>query len=411
MGKVTMQRGSNLPRVGDYNQVLIIDLIRRQPEVSRVELSDQTGLSGQTVANICRRLTEQGLIRESGRLTGELGKRRTVYRIVPHSRYAIGLHIDPARTVLALVDLDGRVVDRQSLVNPTTDDPSDVIDAIVESVRALIARNRVPHARLSGLGVASPGPIRMDAGAVIGPPNLRGWTVVRLRDDLEARLGLPVLLEKDTVAAATGEVWADNSFSSDFAFVYLGTGAGVGVVLGGEVMHGASGNLGNFGHLSGDPHGPICYCGGRGCLTVTAMPVDLVTRAHDLGLMPATDHTDPAAVEAALADLCTQADSGGREALEIVEGAARGFARAVANIVNTLDLDTIVFGGPNWRAFSATFMRIVPPMIDDLHLFSSVHGVAVRGTALGEDVGPLGAASLVLANAASARPSHLFLPG
>lgn len=405
-----MRRGSNLPRVGDYNQVLIVDLIRRQPGISRVELTTQTGLSNQTVSNICRRLTEEGLIRESGRVTGELGKRRTVYQINPDSRYAVGLHIDPARTVLALVDLAGQVVDRQSLVNPTTENPLDVIDAIVEHVRTLIAHNNVPAVKLSGLGVAAPGPIGMDAGTLIGPPNLPGWTIVRLRDELEERLGIRVLLEKDTVAAATGETWANNIPSNNFAFIYLGTGAGAGIVLGGEVMHGSSGNLGNFGHLSGDPYGPICYCGGRGCLAVTAMPLDLVRHAEHLGVIAGINPNDPLQVEAAIANMAAQADAGNTAALAIIEKAARSFGRAAANLANTLDLDTIVFGGPNWRSFSKIFMRIVPGIVSELHIFGSVHGVEICGTTLGEDAGPVGAASLVLANAVSAHPSHLFLP-
>ena len=56
------ERGSNLPRVGDYNQVLVVDLVRRHPGISRVELTQRTGLSGQTVSNLCRRLVEQGLM-------------------------------------------------------------------------------------------------------------------------------------------------------------------------------------------------------------------------------------------------------------------------------------------------------------------------------------------------------------
>ncbi len=407
---VPVRRGSNLPRVGDHNRVLVVDLVRRNAGISRVEMSEQTGLTGQTISNICAHLTDQGLIREIGRASYGTGKWRTVYEVVPESRCAVGLHIDAARTVLALVDLAGQVVDRQSILTPATDDPRDAIDAITTEVRSIVARNAIPRPRLSGLGVASPGPINMGPGIVIAPPNLRGWTDVRLRDDLELGLGIPVQLEKDTVAVATGEVWAGRVPSDDFAFVYLGTGSGVGLVLGGEVMHGASGNLGNFGHLQGDPDGPICSCGGRGCLAVTAMPIHLVTAGRDAGLLEPFDPDDAATIERALAHLCRLADDGAAEARAIVEGAARGFARVAANLTNTLDLDTVVFGGPNWRYLAPTFMSIVPGMIAALHIFRDVHAVEVRGTSLGEDVGPIGAASLVLASAVSARPDHLFLP-
>ena len=80
------------------------------------------------------------------------------------------------------------------------------------------------------------------------------------------------------------------------------------------------------------------------------------------------------------------------------------------NLVNTLDLDVVVFGGPSWRHLAPTFLAVVPPVVTALHLFGRVHDVTVRGTALGEDVGPIGAASLVLAAAVSARHSPLVLP-
>jgi predicted NBD/HSP70 family sugar kinase len=302
------------------------------------------------------------------------------------------------------------VMDHTSFVTPATGDPAPVIDAIVGQVRELVDRNGVSGLRLSGLGVASPGPINRGSGAVLGPPNLRGWDVVGLRDELGGRLRVPVELEKDTVAAATGELWAGNLLSQDFAFVYLGTGAGAGVVLGGEVMHGASGNLGNFGHLGGDPDGPRCECGGRGCVASTAMPAHLVTQALESGLLTDIDVDDASSVEQGLAKLSGLAADGNAAAGDILDRAARSFARVVANLTNVLDLDTIVFGGPNWRYLSESFLRIVPGVVDELHLFRRLHGVEIRGTSLGEDVGPIGAASLVLAKSVSASASHLILP-
>lgn len=406
-----LQRGSNLPRVGDYNQVLVVDLVRRHPGISRVELTEQTGLSTQTVSNICRRLVDLGMIRELGRISSDVGGRRTVYETVPGSRCALGLHIDPGRMELALVDLAGHVVTRESLPLPEGGAPGSVLDLVVSRVRAMLDGADLGPDQLSGLGVSTPGPLIVRTGAVVRPPNLRGWDVVSLRDELGGRLRLPVQIEKDTIAAATGELWAGHVASQDFAFVYLGTGAGAGIVLGGEVLHGASGNLGNFGHISGDPDGPRCECGGRGCLATSAAPAVLVAEAQGRGLLSADlPLDDPRSVERGLARLADLARDGDAGARTILERAARSFGRVAANLVNTLDLDLVVFGGPHWRYLSDVFMAVVPGVVADLHLFGRVHGVRVQGTALGEDAGPIGAASLVLSAAVSARPSQLVLP-
>ncbi|GLY78983.1 ROK family transcriptional regulator [Actinoallomurus iriomotensis] len=404
------RRGSNLPRVGDYNQLLVLDLVRRSSNISRVELSEHTGLSVQTVSNICRRLVSAGLIEAAGRVEADTGARRTMFRVVPQGQYSLGLHIDPARMTLVLLNLAGQVEDRASIVTPTTDGPEDVLKAIVDAVADLVGRRAIPPLRVSGLGVSAPGPIRAESGSLVGPPNLRGWGVVRLRDELESRVGLPVVLEKDTIAAATGELWAGGGTLSNFAFIYLGTGIGAGVVLDGEVMRGASDNLGEIGHLSGDPDGPRCPCGGRGCIAITSAPVHLVSAAAGAGTIPSVDLDDPLAVETALRHLCALADKGDESALVIVEKSARAIARVAGNLANVLDLDAVVLGGPSWSALSRIYLRVVPPITASLLTVSDVHTVEVRGTTLGEDGGAIGAASLVMSSMASARSDHLLVP-
>ncbi|MFI5659935.1 ROK family transcriptional regulator [Streptomyces sp. NPDC051684] len=403
------RRGSNLPRVGDYNQLLVLDLVRRGACISRVELTRRTGLSGQTVSNICARLVDAGLIEPAGRTEAETGARRTMFRVVPGGRYSVGLHIDPARMTAVLLNLAGEVVDRASIATPTTDGPEDALDAIVAAVDDLARRNRVPRQRLSGLGVSTPGPVLADA--VVGPPNLRGWGVVRLREELEHRTGLPVVLEKDTIAAATGELWAGGGAFTDFAFVYLGTGIGAGVVLDGEVKRGSSNNLGEIGHLSGDPDGPPCPCGGRGCIALTCAPAHLVAAAVDVGALGPVDLQDHLGVETALTRLCALADAGDANCAAIVERSAQAIGRAAGQLANVLDLATVVLGGPNWSALSAIYLKVVPPIAASLLTVSNVHGVQVCGTTLGEDGGAIGAASLVMSSMASARSERLFLPG
>lgn len=402
------RRGSNLPRVGDYNQLLVLDLVRRSSNISRVELSERTGLSGQTVSNICRRLVAAGLIEPAGRAEADTGARRTMFRVVPQGQYSVGLHIDPARMTLVLLNLAGEVEDRASLVTPKTHGPEDVLQAIVDAVADLVRRRGIPLGRVSGLGVSTPGPVMADS--VVGPPNLRGWGVVRLRHELENRSGLPVVLEKDTIAAATGELWAGGGALSNFAFIYLGTGIGAGIVLDGEVLRGASDNLGEIGHLTGDPDGPRCSCGGRGCVAITCAPVDLVSEAVGAGTLPPVDLDDHLAVETALGRLCALADDGDETATAIIEKSARAIARAGGQLANVLDLDTVVLGGPNWSALSRTYLRVIPPITASLLTVRDVHTVDVRGTALGEDGGAIGAAALVMQSMASARSDHLLLP-
>lgn len=114
-GKASIRRGTNLPRMGDFNESVVLDAIRRHTAgLSRVELAQATGLSAQTVSNITRRLLDQGVARESGKQSTGSGKPRTLLQIAPGARYAVGVHLDPAVITYVLLDLLGTVVAQRS---------------------------------------------------------------------------------------------------------------------------------------------------------------------------------------------------------------------------------------------------------------------------------------------------------
>lgn len=404
------RRGTNLPRVADYNQMIVLDLVRRSEGISRVELVEHTGLSVQTMSNITRRLVDADLIRETGRVHAGVGAPRAIFEVKAGGRYTIGLHIDPARLTVLLLDLAGTVVASDVVATPNTDDPDEVLAVVERSIRELVQGSGVPQERVAGIGVATPGPIDMAQGAVIRAPNLPGWELVQLRRDLSRRLELPVMIEKDATAAALGEKWSTPSTPDNFAFIYLGTGVASGIVLQGEAMRGASANIGDIGHLAADPDGPSCYCGGRGCLSATAMPATLVAAAMAQGALPAVDLADAHAVEVALGDLGRLATSGHPTAIGILDRAAHGLGRVAGQLANALDLDAVVFGGPQWPTFEPSVLRVVPGIVQRLFMVRDVHDVAVRGTTIGDHVGAVGAASLAMWSTTFDAPQQLYLP-
>src|SRR2546423_847778 len=105
------RRGTNLPRVADFNQAVILDAVRNAPNgLSRVELAEVTGLSAQAVSNITRRLLAREPTTGPATLPAGRGKPRTLSQLHPTGHFAIGVHIDPTVTTVALLDLLGEVV-------------------------------------------------------------------------------------------------------------------------------------------------------------------------------------------------------------------------------------------------------------------------------------------------------------
>jgi predicted NBD/HSP70 family sugar kinase len=407
-----VRRATNPVRIGSFNQTVVLDAIRRSSGLSRVELAASTGLSAQAVTNICRRLIAAGLVREAGTENVGRGKPRTMLRLEPGARLAVGVHLDPAVVTVALLDLEGTVLAQQSLATPSALDPPHAVATITSAVDAVIASAGADRERILGVGVAAPGPVDLRRGVVDNPPNLPGWHQVPLREELARATGLPVLLDKDVTAAAVAETWWGlPRRDGTTAVLYIGTGIGVGLVVDGEVVRGTSGNAGEVGHVVVDPDGPPCACGQRGCVAVALAPSALLERARQRGALPAgsLDETAAASTDAtaALGELFDRADAGEPAARDVVAYAVTGIARLALVVTNLLDLDRLVLGGPYWARIAPYYLDRGPEQMAAGAAARLIHGVEVVGTSIGEHFGAVGAASLVLDHAFSVHPGSL----
>ena len=383
-----MRRGSNGPRVGSYNRKVVLDAVREVEGVSRVELARRTGLTPQTVSNIVRRLIDEDLVVESGQVQGLMGKPRTLLRINEAAYYAVGVHFDPHEVTCVVVDLGGRVVARATRTPRPGSSPLSVVTLLVKVVESALGRAGVAPESIVGVGIASPGAIDAAGGEVIGPPNLPGWGRVPLRDTVAARLGLPVSLDNDATAAAMGERWVGGaSRSGSFAYIYLGTGVGCGLILSDQVFRGSSGNAGELGHVSIDVRGRICHCGNRGCLEAYISPAAIrADLGGDVAVGGPQDWSDFAR---AVAD-------GDPRVTRAMDRAASRLADATVSLVNLLDLPRIVIGGRGLQGLAVSFSATVQARVNAHAMARGARQVEVTPTIVGENAAAIGAASLVL---------------
>lgn len=405
-----MRRGTNLPRMGDFNQSVILEAIRRSGEgLSRIELVDATGLSAQTITNITRRLLDEGFIAEAGRTISGPGKPRVTLRLVAESRFSVGVHLDPAVITFVLLDMSGAVV-RRTVERVHDRDPRRIVDLMAETIDALIDGAGVDRGLVAGVGVAAPGPLDAQRGTVLDPPKLQGWHRVPLRSILAEATGFEVTLEKDTTAAAVGELWTGaGATRGSFLFVYLGTGLGVAVVREGDAITGSSHNFGEIGHIIVDPDGPPCACGSRGCVEVVCTPQAIVERAEAAGIWTEDPAPGDAVVEERFTQLCERAAAGEPPAVDVLRGSAGHLAILIAALTNVLDVDRVVLGGPFWSRLADVYLREIPEPLNRRSATRELRMLTVEGTVVGDDVGAVGAACVVLDAVLTPRASDLYL--
>ncbi|MFH8554594.1 ROK family transcriptional regulator [Streptomyces celluloflavus] len=310
--------GSNLSALRDHNAALVLGLLRAAGEtgVSRLELAAHTGLTPQAVSKITARLRAGGLAAEAGRRASTGGKPRTVLRLVPGARYAVGAHLDRDEITTVLADLAGRAVAVRRAPLAFTAGADEVLATVGREVAALRAAAGGPP--VLGAGVACPGPLDHTAGVLHRVTGAPAWDGFPLRAALAGRLGLPVVLDKDTNAAALGLAQGCGDGAGSFAYLHLGTGLGAGLVLGGGLYRGPRTGAGEFGHQVVERDGPRCGCGRRGC--VEALCLAAVARGD-------------------LAD------------------AARVLGVGAANLVELLDIDRVLLGGRTVLAHPDGFLR------------------------------------------------------
>jgi predicted NBD/HSP70 family sugar kinase len=402
-----MQRGTNQLRLADFNQAVVLDLVRRSPGVSRADLQRSSGLSSQTISNISRRLLDENLIVESAPANIERGRPSIPLIVNKDGAYAVGVHVDPARLTVVLLDFRGEVRHKAHIRTPQATDPGYVTAVIAEAVDSVIADAGVMRDRVLGLGIAAPGPLDVRTGVIVDPPQLPNWRNVRLRSDLHEATQLPVLLDKDVTASATAELRSSATEASSFIFLYLGSGVGASVVVDNQVMRGTTNNVGEVGDILVDPTAEqLEWSGRRGSLAASCVPEALVIRAARLGLVPLPDLVDYVAIDNACTRLCELASDGHGGAMRILEGAAERVAIGLGVLVNMLDVPRVVLGGPLWDRLSSSFLPILPPLVAQESVVS--RDVIVVGSSVGEHVAAQGAAEMVIDHFLAPRASSLM---
>lgn len=313
-GSIKGVTGVNLPALRSHNAALVLDLLRTAGEggISRIELADGTGLTPQAVSKITARLRDEGLVAEAGRRASTGGRPGTALCLVPSAGHAVGLHLDRDEVTAVLLDLAGTPV----AVGAGPLDLGAGSEAVVEKVAAEVEALTGGGARVLGVGVAMPGPLDHGTGVAHRVTGFPAWDGFPLRDALAARLGLGVVLDKDTNAAALG--LALRGAGESFAYLHLGTGLGAGLVLAGALYRGARTGAGEFGHQVIQLDGPPCGCGRRGCI-----------EALCLGAVGAGD----------------------------LDRAARVLGVGAANLVELLDIDRVLLGGRIVAADPEPFVR------------------------------------------------------
>lgn len=310
----------------------------------------------------------------------------------------VAIDLGGTKALVGVVDPNGSVRSRVWL--PSRDlkgRPAELLDRLAEGAGAAASEADLPFEAIDAIGLCVPGPLDRSRSIVAMAPNL-GWENLAVRAELERRLpGKAVFLENDVRAAALSEqqLGAGRGYDSTLA-VFVGSGVGGGMVIGGRLYHGFHGAAGEIGHMVVAAGGPRCGCGRAGCLESMAAR-DAVGRyvIADVARGRTTVLTDILRGDLRAftsRDLATAVAQGDAVAIRAGRRSARYTGLAIGGVVNLVDPAIVVIGGGIAEAVGQRYIDWAAEIARRQILPSAARDVPIVASRLGDDAGLLGAA-------------------
>ncbi|WP_206502448.1 ROK family transcriptional regulator [Streptomyces chrestomyceticus] len=319
------------------NDRAALDLLVAQGPLTRTQIGELTGLSKPTASQLLGRLEAAGLVRTTGNVTGRPGPNAQLYEIAPDAAYVAALAVDQCGISAAVADVTGRVLGEERVGTDAVDEgaPGRTARLVAAAVDGALAKAGLERERLHGAVIGTPGALDPQTGVLRYAPHLPGWQSRTLREELAGVLGVPIVIENDVNLAAVAEQHdgAAQDFD-DFVLVWADEGVGAAIVLGGQLLRGATGGAGEIGYMP-LPDAPLARDGDRsaarpdaggGFQRLVGAP-SVVELAREYGVR------DARSVEEALADDGVRAE------------VARRLATGLAAVVAVVDPRLVVLSG------------------------------------------------------------------
>ena len=311
----------------------------------------------------------------------------------------IGVDMGGTKILSAVVNASGNILATAKIPTQAKDDTSIVIDRISDCIKEAFKKSEVSENTIRAIGIGAPGPLDPETGVVIFAPNL-GWKDVPLKKELEVRIGIPTFVDNDVNVGTLGEhTYGAGRGVQNLVGIFVGTGIGGGIILNGELFHGASKTAGEIGHIIVQEGGPKCGCGNRGCLEAlasrTAMTKQLRNAIMKKGKKSAiTKLTDGDLQQIRSGTLAKALRSKDKLTQNVFKKATKYLGVGIGSIVNFLNPDMIVLGGGVVEALDKDFIKDIRKAAKKYALPDTLKGVQIVRAQLGDDAGVLGAAAL-----------------
>jgi len=386
------------PTAQDLRRVNSAEILRKiyfDGPISRLEVSQQIGISPATVTNIVYDLLEKNLLVESGSKRSDGGRPSTLLTINPAYGHFIGCEVGESFINVELFDIRFNSCQKVSFpLNEERVEPEQVVEKISQGIQEVLSATGIKENKIIGMGVGFPGLVDPVKGISVFTPNW-GWHDVSLLKAIKRKHPFPMFLENGAKAMAMGEaLFGAGKGVNNLIVLLVGTGVGCGIISDRSLFRGSVNNAGEIGHTIMELDGPVCRCGGHGCTEVYLGANGIIDRYRSLNTD--SDHPDRYDQIAYIQYILQKSTEGQPAAIQVVNETLRYLGVTLANLVNLLNPQLLLLGGWSGLLFGSRYLDKIKEQTAYYALAQSLAHTNIRLCELADDSVSKGAASLVL---------------
>jgi N-acetylglucosamine repressor len=324
------------------NKVTVLNAIRDNKQISRIAISEKTGLNKATVSSIVDQLIQEQFVVETGLGVSKGGRKPRILTLHANAAFSIGVDIQIHSVRIVLCNLENEVLQEKVVPqkSETRMSNTDVLEMLTTEISSMMERVPDSPNGIVGIGISLPGLVDFTRGYAVYIPNmeLRDFP---LAEKLSNRFSIPVYVDNDANCGAWA-LFRKYSKARSLVYINVGIGIGVGIVIGGTLYRGKNGFAGEYGHMTIHAEGVRCRCGNYGCWEQYASEQALFRYIQDnYKPLESPYQFDQNLVQ----EVVKHADEGSPEAIHALQKQAYSLGIGMANIINSLDPEVVVLSG------------------------------------------------------------------
>ena len=315
-------------------------------ECTLSELTKELHISVPTITKLVQELVEENIVTDLGKVETPGGRRPNIFGLANSAIYFAGVYVGRDNMRCVITDLQNNIIVEHTDTSFELQDRPQCLERICASTEAFIAGCGVERDKILGLGLCLVGRVNPDTGR-----SYKYFTSFdnSLREILEERIGLHVLVENDTHARCYAEYTTGKAKNeSNVIYLHMGRGVAIGIVMDGKLYYGKSGFAGEFGHIPFFDNEIICSCGKKGCLETEVSGIAIeekMCREIEKGVNTILREQYAERKMIHIDDIIAAAKNDDNLSIELIEEAGEKVGKAVAFLINTFNPETVIVGG------------------------------------------------------------------